>query len=206
MLERVRVGVDLVGADRFPAGLRGDRRVDLEHVAEAEPLLDGVLVPRELVDRARRAACADRPREVAVDLEVPPDPAAVAARPGEHAVGPPDLDRDEVGLAVDLREEARRLARRDLDAPVPDDARTDDAVDVGEEARLRVVEGLGTERARQLGPEHEAGDEKDGGARDQEDAQQREGALERSSVPRLRGRPQVQGESSRDYRQRPSVP
>jgi hypothetical protein len=41
---------------------------------------------------------------------------------------------------------------------VADDAWTDDPVDVGEEARLRVVERLGTERGGQLGAEDDASD------------------------------------------------
>src|SRR5919108_365481 len=115
----------------------------------------------------------------------------------EHAVGAPDLDRDEVGLPVELRQEPRRLARRHLDPAVPDDARADDAVDVREQARLRVVERLRAERARQLGAEHEAADEQDRGARDEEDAEQGERALQRPPLQRMRGRPLVQGESSR---------
>src|SRR5919202_6257941 len=195
-LERLRVGVDLVGADSAaPAG--PDRRVDLEHVVEAETPLDLVLVARELVDRPVRLAGAQRLAEIALELEAVPDPRRVAARPREDAVGAPDLHRDEIRLTVDLREQARRLARRDPDPAVADDARADDAVDVREDARLRVVERLRLERVRQLGAEHEARHRQDGRARDEEDAQQRQRALERLSVPRMRGRARPQGASSR---------
>src|SRR5439155_8139832 len=82
-LERLRVGVDLVGPDR-PARAAGlDRRVDLEHVIEPETPLDSVLVAREVVDRVVGAAGADRLPEVAFQLEAMSDPSAVAARPRE---------------------------------------------------------------------------------------------------------------------------
>ena len=196
VLERVRVGVDLVGADR-PAGAAGrDRRVDLEHVVEAEAPLDGVLLAGELVDRAGGAAGLERPREVAVDLEATADAGAVAIRPRQDAVGAPDLDRHEVGLPVEAREQARRLGP-DPDPPVADDRRPDDALGVGDERRLRVFEGLGTQGGRERPTEDDAGDEEDGGARDEEDAQQRQRALERLPLPRMRGRPRSQRKSSR---------
>src|SRR5919109_163366 len=147
-LQRPRIRVDLVRADRLAAGTGADRRIDLEQVVEAEAALDGVLVAREVVDRAVGVARLERLSEVALELEVAADARAVAARPGEDAVGAPDFDRHEVGLAMELREEPRRLAWRNPDPAVPDDARADDAVDVREEARLRVVERLRTQRGR----------------------------------------------------------
>ena len=87
VLERLRVGVDLVGADGLAAAAGGDRRVDLEQVVEAEVPLDGVLVASQLVDGAGGVAGANGVAEVALELEPAPDAAAVAARPGEDTVG-----------------------------------------------------------------------------------------------------------------------
>jgi len=150
----------------------------------AQAPLDVVLARRELVERAGRPVLRDRLAEVAVEREAAADPTAAAVRPGEHAVGAPDLHGDEIVLPPELLEQARRDARRHDDAPAANELRAEHAVDVLRQARSRVGERLATQRGGEDRAEGDAAREQDRGARDQED---RRSVTERSTARRPRG-------------------
>src|SRR2546421_1442849 len=91
VLASLRVGVDLVGADRAVIACVRDRSVDLEQASEAKASLDRVLFPVRDLDRSHGLVLAQSCPEAAVDLEATADPAPGAIRPGQDAVRAPDL-------------------------------------------------------------------------------------------------------------------
>jgi hypothetical protein len=168
LLEPLRVGVDLVDPQN-PASVVGkDRRVHLEQVVVAETLLDPVLVARELTDVTDGLAALDRLVEVAVHVEALADAGLGAVRPGEHPVGPPDLDGDERAVAPHFAVEARGGVAADLHLAAADEGAAKHAVDVLGDARPAVGECLIRERPRQDRAQEDAADGDDRGACDQE--------------------------------------
>jgi hypothetical protein len=134
-----------------------DRRVHLEQLVEAERALDLVLLGVEVADRARGMA-AERLLQIALELEALADPSRSPVRPGEHSVGPPDLDGDEIPVAAKLAAEHGRDAWIDAQGVAVDDRRAENPVDVLREALLVVRERLRCERAGENGAENERAD------------------------------------------------
>jgi hypothetical protein len=184
LLDPVRVGVDLVGAEDGVAIGGEDRRVDLEQVVEAQALLDPVLLDRELVDVTGGDLLPERLGEVTIELEALADPALRAVRPREHAVGAPDLHGHERPIAPELAEQPPGHVPVDPEAVAVDELSPQNAVDVLRDTDPVVGDRLRRERACQDGAEDEAAERDDHRAREQEDAQERHGALRRS--PQIR--------------------
>ncbi len=105
------LGVDLVGAECTPAIRAEQRRVDLEHMVESECGLGRIFVLAELADRRGRVVLADRLAEISFEGELSSDALGGAIRPDENAVRTPDLDRQKVRLAAQLRLDLERQVR-----------------------------------------------------------------------------------------------
>ena len=132
----------------------------------------------------------DRLREVAVHVEAPADAGLGAVRPGEHAVGPPDLDRHERAVVPELVGQPGGGVAGDLHLAAPDELAAQHAVDVLGDARAAVGDRLVGDRPGQGGAEQDPAHRDDARAREQEDAQQRHRPLG--------GRPQIRTGSSQE--------
>ena len=114
----------------------------------------------------------------------PPARAGPLVRPGQDAVGLPDLDRDDVTLSEDSLLELSVLLPRDLDPVAVNERGLHHAVDVAGEGGLLGVERLGLHRARENRAERDTRSGADERRRQEEDAQERERTLEIAPAPK----------------------
>ena len=152
-------------------------------------MLDLVLLGIELADRAGGVA-GQGLLEVALELEVLPDPTLGAVRPREDAVGPPDLHRDQVAVAAELVAEYGRDVRIDAQRVAVDDRGAKDAVHVLGEGLLVVGERLRRQRTGENRAEDQRSDGEHEGARAEEDTQERQRAISRCAQAPTVGRQQ----------------
>jgi hypothetical protein len=180
LLEWPGVRVDLEGPDDHLAVVGADRRVDLERALDARPQLAGVLRLASEVLEFRLAVALQRLGQVVLDGVAPADARGVGVRPGQHAVGPPDLDTENVLASVQARQDV--LGRRArLGKPVAvHQVPAQHAVHVCGERGLAILHGLVADRGGHERAQHESAAAKD--ERRQDDEKSQEGGRPRDPL------------------------